>query len=269
MPAMSLEKITVFCFGASYLVALVLELLRLFRPHPLLRLIGLAFGFAGLVAHTLYLMGHNPPLASQFGSLLFLAWILVIFYLYGTMHHRASAWGVFVLPLICILVGIAAVSERGTMESEEGELYWFWRWAHVGLLVLGAVGISVAFLASLMYLVQAHRLKAKALPQKGLRLLNLERLELMNRRAINLAFPFFTAGVLVGVILLAKSASNVAWHDPKVLAAGLLWVVFAILLYLRYGQHLRGRRVALWTIAAFTLLLVTMAWPHLSAGGGP
>ena len=102
MPAMSPEKITVFCFGASYIVALALELLRFLRPHPLFRLLGLGFGFAGLVAQTLYLMSNNPnpPLASQFGSLLFLAWILVIFYLYGTLHHRTSAWGVFVLPLI-------------------------------------------------------------------------------------------------------------------------------------------------------------------------
>jgi ABC-type transport system involved in cytochrome c biogenesis permease subunit len=267
MPAMSPEKITVFCFGASYVVALALELLRLFRPHPLFRLIGLAFGFAGLVAQTLYLMSNNPPLASQFGSLLFLAWILVIFYLYGALHHRGNAWGVFVLPLICILVVIAAVSDRSSMDFEKGE--WFWTWAHVGLLVLGAVGVCVGFLASVMYLVQAQRLKSKALPQKGLRLLNLERLELMNRRAINLAFPFFTAGVLVGFVLLAKSAGAVAWHDPKILAAGLLWLVFTILLYLRYSQQLRGRRVALWTIAAFTLLLVTMAWPHLGVGGGP
>jgi ABC-type uncharacterized transport system permease subunit len=46
--------------------------------------------------------------------------------------------------------------------------------------------------------------------------------------------------------------------------------VFAILLYLRYSLHVRGRRVALLTIAAFVLLLVTLAVPHtLSAGGGP
>jgi ABC-type uncharacterized transport system permease subunit len=71
----------------------------------------------------------------------------------------------------------------------------------------------------------------------------------------------------VGLILLANS--DLYWHDPKVLAAALLWVVFAILLYLRYGRHLRGRGVALWTIVAFTLLLVIMALPHESIGGGP
>jgi ABC-type transport system involved in cytochrome c biogenesis permease subunit len=159
------------------------------------------------------------------------------------------------------------MSNRAPGDFDEGER--FWSWVHVGLLILSAVGVSVGFLASLMYLLQAHRLKSKALPRKGLHLLSLERLEQMNRRAINLAFPFLTGGLLVGLILLSHSTSSMPWHDRKILGAALLWLVFAILLYLRYGRQLRGRRVALWTIVAFTLLLVTMALPHEGAGGGP
>jgi ABC-type uncharacterized transport system permease subunit len=55
-----------------------------------------------------------------------------------------------------------------------------------------------------------------------------------------------------------------------VLGAGVLWLVFAILLYLRYGAHLRGRRVALLTIVAFVLLLFTLVASHTGVqGGGP
>ena len=96
----------------------------------------------------------------------------------------------------------------------------------------------------------------------------LTRLEQMNRRAINLAFPLLTAGLLVGLMLMARSIDQVAgWTDPRVLGTLVLWLVFAILLYLRYGLHLRGRRVALWTIAAFALLLFTLAAPHTLGGG--
>ena len=48
-----------------------------------------------------------------------------------------------------------------------------------------------------------------------------------------------------------------------------LWLVFAVLLFLRYGRHLRGRQAALLTIVAFTLLLVTLTLPHFVPGGGP
>ena len=61
-------------------------------------------------------------------------------------------------------------------------------------MLLAAVGVCVGFLASVMYLVQAQRLRAKIPPGEGMRLLSLERLEAMNRHAINLAFPLLTAG---------------------------------------------------------------------------
>src|SRR5436305_5054152 len=115
---MPLERITIFCFAASYAVALALELLGLLRPRPVLRLLGTAFSAAGLLAHTLYLLVQRPPLASQFGTLLFLTWILAVFYLYGSIHHRHRAWGIFVLPLVCGLVILAGLFERPESPTE-------------------------------------------------------------------------------------------------------------------------------------------------------
>src|SRR5205823_9158152 len=125
----------------------------------------------------------------------------------------------------------------------------FWGRLHGGLLLLAAVGVCVAFLASVMYLLQARQLKAKVPPGRGLRLFSLERLEQMNRRAINLAFPLLTAGVLVGLILMFQPAAGEApsffqQGAPKITAIGVIWLVFALVLYLRYGAHLRGRSLA-------------------------
>jgi ABC-type transport system involved in cytochrome c biogenesis permease subunit len=262
---MPIEKITLVCFGASYAVALCLEVLHLFRPRPVFRLLGTVFGAAGLLAHTLYLGFWHPPLASQFGSLLFLAWVLAVFCLAGTIHHRRQAWAVFALPLVLGLIGLAATFDRPDMEGA-----WLPSWGivHGWLLLLAGVGVCVAFLASLMYLVQAHRLKAKTLPGQGLRLLSLERLEQMNRRALNLAFPLLTAGLLFGVFLMMQERNNLT--ALKIAGTVGLWLVFALLLYLRYGFHLRGRHLAVLTIVAFALLVVTLVLPHdLGQGGEP
>lgn len=270
-----MNGISTFCFGASYAVALVLELVRLLQPREMLRVVSLAFGVAGLLAQTLFLLVQRPPLVEQSGSLLFLAWILAVFYLYGSIHHRHQAWAIFVLPLVLGLVILSAV-----FPQEAGERSWFsalaalhgeqfWGTVHGSLLLLAAVGVCVAFVASVMYLVQAQRLKTKTLPAKGLRLLSLEDLERMNRRAINLAFPLLTVGVLVGVVLMMQRTEQPRdWTDPKILGAAVLWLVFALLLYLRYGYHLRGRRVAFLTIAAFILLLFTLVAEHTSVPGG-
>ena len=266
---MPIGRITLFCFGASYAAALSLELAYLARSRPVLRLLGTVFGAAGLLAHTLFLAHAlflaepRLPLSSPLGSLVFLAWILAIFGVYGALHHRRQAWAVFVLPLVIGLVVLAAAFDRPSADS--GAL-WDWGLVHGGLLLLAAVGVCVGFVASAMYLVQAHRLKAKALPGQGLRLFSLERLELMNRRAINLAFPLLTAGLLVGVALMSYQRDG--WTVPKIVGTVALWLVYALLLYLRYGAHLRGRYLAVLTIVAFALLVFTLVLPHDMGQGG-
>jgi ABC-type uncharacterized transport system permease subunit len=54
----------------------------------------------------------------------------------------------------------------------------------------------------------------------------------------------------------------------KVISTIALWVVFAILLYLRYGIRAGGRQVALLTIVAFALMLAALVAVHPFLPGG-
>src|SRR5262249_10175387 len=161
-----------------YGVAFLLELLQLPRPRPVLRLIGTGFGTAGLFAHTLFLAVQRPELASRYGSLLFLAWIVALLYLYRSLPPRTIALRLFGLALVVGLIGLAVLLGRTPADPEE---FWllrlfsfegerFWGVVHGALLLLAAVGVCVGFLASVMYLVQARRLRSKALPGRGLKL---------------------------------------------------------------------------------------------------
>jgi ABC-type transport system involved in cytochrome c biogenesis permease subunit len=274
-----IDRITVFCFAASYAVAFAFELLYQLRRVPILRVLSLGFGLAGVLAHTLFVLVQPLLLSSPFGSLIFLGWILSVFYCYGALHHRRVAWALFVLPLVLGLSILAGISTRGDGERGADRLWElpltsdglrFWGQVHGVLVLLAAVGVCVGFVASVMYLVQARRLQAKMLPGRGVRMLSLERLETMNRRAVTWAFPLLTLGLIVGVALaLHHNEPWVGWHNTKLVSVGVLWVVFAILLYLRYAAHARGRRVAVWTIVAFGLLVVSLASPvHPFVSGG-
>src|SRR5262249_38908490 len=106
---------------------------------------------------------------------------------------------------------------------------------------------------------------------KGIRLLSLERLESMIRHAIVTCFPLLTLGLLTGVLLLVPRFAHVqveSWLDLRIVTTIVLWVVFGLLVYLRYGYRLRARRVALLTILAFALLVCTLAASHTVAQGG-
>jgi len=275
MPAVN-ERFTVYCFLASYAIAFALEVLHFLRPRPIVRLLSLVFGAAGLLAQSLFVAVRPLDLASPFGSLVLLAWILAVFYLYGSIHHARLAWGLFVLPLVLGLIGLAEIAPAGPEPSNGGTSLWTsmspsWGLVHGALLLLAAVGLSVGFVASIMYLVQVRRLRAKLAPGQGVRLLSLERLEEMNRRAILWSFPLLTAGLLAGIVLqLQHGAFLVGWSSPKIIITAGLWVVFAIVLYLRYGVHARGKQVALLTVVAFALLLIALVSVHpFVAGGGP
>ena len=270
-----IQNIHHYCIGLSYLCAFLLELARLLWPAVGWRAAGLVFGTAGVFAHSVYLLLNQPSPAAPYGSLLWLAWVLALFYLYGTVHHAKQAWAVFVLPVVIGLVGLSlalvtASPEAATFNVPEwaaGDR--FWGAVHGFLILLASVGVSISFLASVMYLIQARRLRRKVSPGRGMPMLNLERLETMNRRALNIAFPMLTAGLLVGTILLQHGhALGDNWLSLKVLSTAGLWLEFLVLLYLRYGAHVPARRLALFSIGAFALLLVALVASHPFAVGG-
>jgi ABC-type uncharacterized transport system permease subunit len=264
------EKVTVLCFAASYGVAFGLELWHLFQPRPIQRILALAFGAAGLLAHIIYMMAQSLPFGSPTGSLFLLALILAVFYVGEAIHHHRVAWAIFVLPLVLGLIGIAVLVHDPSSPREGWQS--FWGMTHATLLLLAAVGVSVGCIASVMYLVQLRRLKTKMSPNHGPPLFSLERLELMNRRAVLWSFPLLTAGLLAGFALqLYNGVSLQNWLHPRILSILGLWIVFAILLYLRYRVHVRGRQMALWTMLAFAILLFALISPPHSfvPGGGP
>ena len=164
-----LDRITIFCFAASYGGALLFEALQLFfGVTAWRRVLALVFAAAGLFAHTVFVIYHVLPLQSGANTLLFLSWILAVFYLIGSLHHVRQAWGVFVLPvvLVLVLVSMLAVGTDADTPPTPPEL-WPWLWLHVALLILGSVGLCVGFVASVMYLVQSWKLKHKAAAGRG------------------------------------------------------------------------------------------------------
>jgi ABC-type transport system involved in cytochrome c biogenesis permease subunit len=274
MTVSPLQGVTHACFGLSYLCAFLLELARLAWPAKGWRVAGLAFGVAGLLAQTAYLALNTPNPAAPYGSLLVLAWVLAVFYLYGTVHHRRQAWAVFVLPVVIGLVGLSLALVATAGEAPPFDVpSWlrgerFWGAVHGFLILFASVGISVGFLASVMYLIQSRRLRKKVNPSRVVPLLSLERLEGMNRQAVNTAFPLLTAGVLVGTLLLKHEHGTAGdWLSLKVVSTAGLWLVFAVLLYLRYGGSVPARRLAWLSVVAFGLLVVALAAAHPFAGG--
>ncbi|HZZ72107.1 MAG TPA: cytochrome c biogenesis protein CcsA [Pirellulales bacterium] len=267
-----LPHVTLACFAASYAVALALEIARLWFRGAIRNAATLIFSGLGLLTHTLFLVGRvahdqppEVPLSSWFDWYLLAAWLLAAFYLYLSVFHERNAVGIFILPLVLVLVGVAAFF-ADQVPFARAEASNIWGLIHGLSLLLGVVAVSLGFIAGLMYLAQAYRLKKKLPPIQGFRLPSLEWLERINLRALVCSAVLLGLGVLSGIVLneiyrLNEPSAAVPWSDPAVLSttALFLWMVVVLIFNMVYRPARSGRKVAYLTVASFVFLAMILA----------
>ncbi len=267
-----LSGITMTCFFTSYLAALVLEFLRLFTRAKIPFWSAVVFGAAGLFTHSVYIwtlvqepQAAGAPLSDWYSWILMAAWIVAAAYLGLTVRRSAAAIGVFFLPLVLAMIGLALQLKDSPPFSPDKALN-MWRSVHGISLLLGTVSVVMGFAAGIMYLIQSNRLKKKLPPpRRGVRLPSLEWLQRFNREALWLSTGLLGIGLFSGVALnikpAATDAATIAWTDPTILSSGLLflWLAATAIFELVYKPARVGRKVAYLTLASFVFLALVLA----------
>jgi ABC-type transport system involved in cytochrome c biogenesis permease subunit len=248
-----MPHVSVVCFLASYVLALVAELSRLAWRNRASHWVMLGLTAAGLTAQTLYLVlrsqttGLPPLLSSAHDWLLVLAWLAVLVYLFVSLLDRDQATGLIVLPLVVGLVLASLVVPRSpsaTLSAHQG-----WKMLHVSLLVFGIAGVLLGLVLGLMYLWQYRRLKQRQTLQAGLVLPSLELLARFNRLAILVSVPLLTFGMVLGIGLVIVSQGDALGErmlrDPLILGSGVCWLLMTgVFVWLLSSRATPGRKVA-------------------------
>jgi len=272
------EKVSLFCFFASYLLALALEAAQLWRRSAVVHWVAWGVATAGLVAQTVYLVMRvrqtslPPLLSSTHDWLLVLSWLAVVMYLFVQLVNPRVSLGVFVLPVVLLLVGSARfVSREPNTDLGESGLRPLGMF-HASLLVIGMAGVFIGFIVSLMYLVQHRRLKRKQATHAGFELLSLETLSRFNWWAVILSVPLLTLGMATGVWLSLESAelaTPIGLARWQFVVSGILWLgMAALFVWLLALRRPSGRLVAWRTMWACGFLIVTLVVLQLASGGG-
>jgi ABC-type uncharacterized transport system permease subunit len=261
-----LSGISVTCFGASYLVALLLEISRLFFRGKVRNLVLMATAAAGLFAHSTYLLYqlrdqamHGEPLVTWRSGCLIVAWILIAAYLAIFWLQRRSTAGLMLLPTSLVLI-IAAHLFPSTPRAVQ-----MWNQFHGLALLAGMALVVVGFTAALMYLLQSYRLKNKLPPRPTVFLPSLERLQRINERCLLASVSFLGIGLVSGILLnLVRGeggSGSIPWTDPVVLASlvWLIWLLAVVLFHAFYRPARQGRKVAYLTIGSFAFLGLVLA----------
>jgi ABC-type uncharacterized transport system permease subunit len=258
------DGVNMFCFTASYAVALALEVMALWYRPKWRRLATVAAAVAGMVAHTWYLAQHaanSPwaPLSSQHDWYLAAAWVVALFYVGLVLYQPRAPIGFFLLPITLVLIAASYFASTEPIATFQAPRVW--GFLHGLFLMLGTVAVLLGFAAGVMYLVQSYRLKRKLPTGERFRLPSLEWLERMNARSLAAAAALVTLGFVTGVLMrLAQRDGGLPWTDPVVIStSGMLsWLIAAEAFRLAYPAARRGRKVAYLTLAGFVFLVITL-----------
>jgi cytochrome c-type biogenesis protein CcsB len=216
--------------------------------------------FGGFILHLAYFSfrwseSGRIPATSFFEAANFLGLGLMLVFLIMEFRFRIAALGSFMLPLVIILM-LPAFSVTGDIKELNPVLRSGWLGVHTSFAILGEAAFAFAFIISVMYLIQEHQLKSKQLGAIFHRLPSLDIMDTLGYKALTFGWPLFTLGMITGAIW-ANSAWSTYWSwQPKETASLIIWVVYLSFLHLRTIGW-RGKRMALLSIAGFTLVLVS------------
>lgn len=266
-----ISRISVVCFVASYAVALACEVSRLAFRSGVRGAAMIGFAAAGLLAQTLFLgwravNASALPLSSPYDWYLLAAWLLAAGYLWLTLANPRTPVGLFLLPVVLLLIGAAQLSSSEPFPQSPATQVW--GAIHGMFNLVASVAVALGAVAGIMWLIQAGRLQRKQPPLQGFRMPSLERLAHVTSRTIAIAAWTAAAGFASGIVLNAVNLrrgllETVPWTDPVVLRMGglVLWLIVADGLAHAARRRPDGGRVTAWlSLVSLGMLSISIVW---------
>ncbi|MCA9128295.1 MAG: hypothetical protein KDB22_14485 [Planctomycetales bacterium] len=271
-----LTGVSVSCFLLSYVIALVLEASRFLFKMPGRSFALVAMLAVGLFAHSIFLVNQFffgttaplPQLSNWFQWAVLGAWGLSIACLILTFRNPNRSIGLFLIPIILGLLGVAQLSRDMAPFKPDG-LVEFWPIIH-GVSLLVAVMFNCLGLAfGSMYLVQSSRLKKKTVARRQLRLPALEFLRWMIRLSLYTSTIGLALGLISGIVLNLRNDGQAMWFSGGVVFTFALFTISlaGTLAETLPSRRLGGRQSAYLVIANFLFLVIVLGLVLISSHG--
>jgi len=226
-------------------------------PAPM-TVAAMAAGIAlSLAAVVLRLARGHAPGASGFDTFSLLAMLTGSVAAYLWAVRVLGRAGLLLMPLATLWAALAAaLSGRAYRDFAHDT----WTVIHVTLASLSILAFGASAVSGWLYLHKYGQLRSKDPRMFQGPGASLERLERFLRRSLPLAFALVTATVITGLVdALGRQAYFRKWvTHPKMLGAGVTWVVYTVALHAAYARRFRARASAGLAVIGFVLLLLVM-----------
>ena len=219
------------------------------------QLLALATGLHLLyLIHLAIFIGHLP-VTDVFESITTCVWLFGAVYLSLEWRLQERSLGPFILPIIIILQSISNLfldfnhELPAILQNVVFEI-------HVLMILLSYSAFAISFIASLLYVLLSRDIERKSLGLFYRRLPSLAFFDSLSNFAVTTGLVFLTAGVALGIYTGIEVSETFfdAW-DPKFIAVGLTWLIYALHLFSRRAAGWQGKRVALISLVGFGWVL--------------
>ncbi len=259
-PDMPLFWIALWCYLGSTVVACVYAGVR----RPAVRRIVFALTLAGFLANTAALavrsvLSGHPPVTGLFEYMVLFAWAIVLGFLLLWRRKGLELVSVFGATAGALALAMASLFPARIEQQLIPALQSYWLWIHVSLAVLAEAAFTVAFVASVMYLIGESR-GFRGMPAA-------KTLDAVTYRAIGVGFPLFTIGALFAGAIWAERAWGSPWSwDPKETSSLIVWFIYAIYLHARFVRGWKGRGAAWLSVLGYAMTIFTILGSRFLGG---
>lgn len=197
------------------------------------------------------------PVLTLFEGLYFYSWVLITLSL--SVHRLLKVdFTVFFINVIGFTVmaihAFAPVQRpsEGMAEQLISELLFI----HITMAIMSYGAFSLSVVVSILYLFQYKLLKEKKWKQKLWRLSDLAKLEKISYVSNAVGVPMLLLSLILGLRWAFIKLPYFHWYDPKIIGSFMMLIVYSIFLYLRIKKELFGKKLAIWNVAAFLIVLI-------------
>ena len=254
------QLLLLFAAILAFAVGGGMSVTRAWLDHPMPRLISRVLLVLGILACAGVIAWHSAtrrswiPVNDNFDALVWLATLLSLFVLYLQRHRQLGSLDWYLMPVVILLLVIAAIFGRADYHEYNPAVRDAWSWVHRVTAYGGAVAFAIAAASGAMYLTASRRLRSKAPvdPRFG----SLERLEHLTMTAVTLGFAMLTVAMITGGVQMFAEGKHTSL--TKIILAATVWFIYAIVLHAPINPSFRGRKVAVLSVAGFVLMLGTI-----------
>lgn len=189
-------------------------------------------------------------------------YLIILFLTLLTLYMAVSQWNNDYRSLSAILIPLTAIisvislffinSPRHMTIGPDNSIMVI----HIVLALLGEVLFFVAFASSMLYIIVSWQLQKKSSMKFINRFPSLTVLSKLINFSLSRSLFFFTAGIIIGIIMLFQFYGNISSGSPKEILMYVAWGIIFILWLISRLHITSNYYLSIMTMVSFLLLMI-------------